>query len=93
MSEVGGGRKSVLYLVSYFSQTLVVDDTLTVKFDIWDTAGQGRVLLCVFSLVERYRSINQLYYRGAAAAIVVFDLTQKVCTSFVIPTPSLHLML
>ncbi|KAK8807986.1 hypothetical protein WA588_006472 [Blastocystis sp. NMH] len=52
--------------VAYFTKTLVVDDKLTVKFDIWDTAGQ-----------ERYRSINQLYYRGAAAAVIVFDLTQK----------------
>ncbi|KAK8804148.1 RAS-related protein RABa4d-like protein [Blastocystis sp. subtype 4] len=52
--------------VAYFTKTLVVDDKLTVKFDIWDTAGQ-----------ERYRSINQLYYRGAAAAVIVFDLTQR----------------
>ena len=28
-------------LVAYFTKTLVVDDKLTVKFDIWDTAGQG----------------------------------------------------
>eukprot|EP00397_Hematodinium_sp_SG-2012_P052201 GEMP01061597.1.p1 GENE.GEMP01061597.1~~GEMP01061597.1.p1 ORF type:complete len:213 (+),score=49.58 GEMP01061597.1:66-704(+) len=36
----------------------------TVKFEIWDTAGQ-----------ERFRSLAPLYYRGAAAAIVVCDLT------------------
>ena len=29
------------YLVAYFTKTLVVDEHLTVKFDIWDTAGQG----------------------------------------------------
>ena len=52
--------------VAYFTKTLVVDEHLTVKFDIWDTAGQ-----------ERYRSINTLYYRGAAAAVIVFDLTQR----------------
>ena len=28
-------------VVAYFTKTLVVDDKLTVKFDIWDTAGQG----------------------------------------------------
>ena len=28
--------------------------------------------------IERYRSINKLYYRGAGAAVIVFDLTQKV---------------
>eukprot|EP00897_Mesotaenium_endlicherianum_P004333 jgi/Mesen1/3928/ME000209S02949 len=34
------------------------------KFEIWDTAGQ-----------ERYASLAPLYYRGAAAAIVAFDIT------------------
>lgn len=28
-------------VVAYFTKTMVVDDKLTVKFDIWDTAGQG----------------------------------------------------
>jgi len=37
-----------------------------VKFEIWDTAGQ-----------ERYRSLAPMYYRGAAAAIVVYDITNK----------------
>jgi small GTP-binding protein len=32
-------------------------------FDIWDTAGQ-----------ERFKSLTPMYYRGAAIAIVVFDL-------------------
>merc|ERR1712146_293107 len=33
---------------------------------IWDTAGQ-----------ERYRSLAPMYYRGATAAIVVFDITKR----------------
>lgn len=37
-----------------------------VKFEIWDTAGQ-----------ERYRSLAPMYYRGAAAAMVVFDITNQ----------------
>ena len=37
-----------------------------VKLDIWDTAGG-----------ERYRSIAPMYYRGAYAAIVVFDLSSR----------------
>jgi len=42
------------------------DNKVTVKFEIWDTAGQ-----------ERYRSLAPMYYRGAAAAIVVFDITKR----------------
>uniref|UniRef100_A0A1D1Z7L1 Ras-related protein RABF2b n=1 Tax=Anthurium amnicola TaxID=1678845 RepID=A0A1D1Z7L1_9ARAE len=51
---------------AFFSRTLSVDD-LTVKFDIWDTAGQ-----------ERYHSLAPMYYRGAAAAIVVYDVTNQL---------------
>ncbi|KAL0488327.1 Ras-related protein Rab [Acrasis kona] len=35
-----------------------------VKLQIWDTAGQ-----------ERYRSVTRSYYRGAAGAIIVYDVT------------------
>ena len=38
--------------------------TTTVKFNIWDTAGG-----------DRYRPTAPLYYKGAAAAIVVYDVT------------------
>lgn len=46
---------------SFFTKTLPEKH---VKFEIWDTAGQ-----------ERYHSLAPMYYRGAAAAIVVFDVT------------------
>ena len=45
---------------------MCLDDT-TVKFEIWDTAGQ-----------ERYHSLAPMYYRGAQAAIVVYDITNQV---------------
>jgi len=51
---------------AFFSQTLAVNDA-TVKFEIWDTAGQ-----------ERYHSLAPMYYRGAAAAIIVYDITSSV---------------
>merc|ERR1719511_252027 len=49
---------------AFLTQTLCLDDT-TVKFEIWDTAGQ-----------ERYHSLAPMYYRGAQAAIVVYDITK-----------------
>jgi len=42
----------------------------TVKFEIWDTAGQ-----------ERFRSLAPMYYRGAAGAIVVCDVTAPITFS------------
>mmetsp|Transcript_26155 Transcript_26155/g.43580 ORF Transcript_26155/g.43580 Transcript_26155/m.43580 type:complete len:196 (+) Transcript_26155:142-729(+) len=50
---------------AFLTQTVSLDDA-TVKFEIWDTAGQ-----------ERYRSLAPMYYRGAAAAIVVYDISKK----------------
>ncbi|XP_071921067.1 ras-related protein RABF2b [Coffea arabica] len=78
LGDVGAGKSSlVLRFVkgqfiefqestigaAFFSQTVAVNDA-TVKFEIWDTAGQ-----------ERYHSLAPMYYRGAAAAIIVYDIT------------------
>lgn len=38
----------------------------TIRLQIWDTAGQ-----------ERFRSISRLYYRGANAAILCYDVTNE----------------
>ena len=54
---------------------LAVGDA-TVKFEIWDTAGQ-----------ERYHSLAPMYYRGAAAAIIVYDISSSVSRT---PLPCLH---
>ncbi|WCJ42447.1 Ras-related protein Rab-5A [Euphorbia peplus] len=48
---------------AFFTQVLSLNEA-TIKFDIWDTAGQ-----------ERYHSLAPMYYRGAAAAVVVYDVT------------------
>ncbi|RZF40460.1 hypothetical protein LSTR_LSTR013922 [Laodelphax striatellus] len=38
----------------------------SVKLQIWDTAGQ-----------ERFKSVTRSYYRGAAGALLVFDITNR----------------
>ncbi|NWQ61845.1 RAB17 protein, partial [Neopipo cinnamomea] len=50
---------------SFFTQTLNLQ-AATVKFEIWDTAGQ-----------EKYQSVCHLYYRNAHAALLVYDIANK----------------
>eukprot|EP00755_Sulcionema_specki_P029376 Sspe_Gene.92033::Locus_63764_Transcript_1_1_Confidence_1.000_Length_808::g.92033::m.92033/K07881/RAB14; Ras-related protein Rab-14 len=38
----------------------------SIKLQIWDTAGQ-----------ERFRAVTRSYYRGAAGAIIVYDVTRR----------------
>ncbi|XP_025097759.1 ras-related protein Rab-5C-like [Pomacea canaliculata] len=47
---------------AFLTQTVNVGQG-SIKLDIWDTAGQ-----------ERYHSLAPMYYRGAAAAVVVYDI-------------------
>ncbi|XP_044097853.1 ras-related protein Rab-17 [Neovison vison] len=59
--------KSILPTVGCAFFTKVVDlGTKSLKFEIWDTAGQ-----------EKYHSICHLYFRGANAALLVYDITRK----------------
>ena len=51
---------------SFMSKLLMDPDGSAVKFQIWDTAGQ-----------EKYHSLAPMYYKGAAAAIVVYDITKR----------------
>ena len=51
---------------AFLTQAVVLPDATTVRFELWDTAGQ-----------ERYRSLAPMYYRGASAAVVVFDVTNR----------------
>jgi len=48
---------------SFSTQTVKLDKS-TVVFQIWDTAGK-----------ERYHSLAPMYYGGAAAVLMVFDIT------------------
>eukprot|EP00457_Paulinella_chromatophora_P014744 gb/GEZN01015222.1/.p1 GENE.gb/GEZN01015222.1/~~gb/GEZN01015222.1/.p1 ORF type:complete len:200 (-),score=31.07 gb/GEZN01015222.1/:284-883(-) len=49
-----------------FSTKQITVGNREVKFEIWDTAGQ-----------ERYRSLAPMYYRGASAALVCYDITSQ----------------
>jgi len=51
--------------VEFGSRTINVNDS-SVKLQIWDTAGQ-----------EKFRSITRSYYRGAAGALLVYDITRR----------------
>ena len=47
--------------------TLDMDDGTRVKLQVWDTAGQ-----------DTFLSLTTAYYRGSQAAIVCFDLTNRL---------------
>ena len=68
-STIGGYYDIGSVLASFLTQSLSLkkDPNIIVKFEIWDTAGQ-----------ERYHSLAPMYYRGAHAAIIVYDVTSKV---------------
>ena len=53
---------------SYAGKTMTFDEYngKTIKFEIWDTAGQ-----------EKYRSLTKIFYKDAAVAILVYDITRK----------------
>lgn len=75
-----GGKTSLVerYLRNYFTGNIPYQATIgaaygakkvdvcgrTVVLGIWDTAGS-----------ERYESMSRIYYRGAKAAIICYDLT------------------
>ena len=48
---------------AFLSTSIKVGES-TVTLQIWDTAGQ-----------ERYKSLAPMYYRGAHAAVIVYDIT------------------
>ncbi|KAF9496170.1 ras-domain-containing protein [Pleurotus eryngii] len=51
--------------VEFSSRTVNLGEK-RIKLQLWDTAGQ-----------ERFRSVTRSYYRGAAGAILVYDITSR----------------
>ncbi|CAH0521063.1 unnamed protein product [Peronospora belbahrii] len=49
-----------------FGARMINIDNKQIKLQIWDTAGQ-----------ESFRSITRSYYRGAAGALLVYDITRR----------------
>ncbi|EDV21735.1 Ras-related protein Rab-4B [Trichoplax sp. H2] len=49
-----------------FGSKVINCSNKTVKLQIWDTAGQ-----------ERFRSVTKSYYRGAAGALLVYDISNR----------------
>ncbi|XP_062222918.1 ras-related protein Rab-2-A-like [Phragmites australis] len=49
-----------------FGARMITIDSKPIKLQIWDTAGQ-----------ESFRSITRSYYRGAAGALLVYDITRR----------------
>ncbi|CAN7118705.1 unnamed protein product, partial [Brassica rapa subsp. narinosa] len=49
-----------------FGARMITIDNKPLKLQIWDTAGQ-----------ELFRSITRSYYRGAAGALLVYDITDS----------------
>jgi len=51
---------------AYLQQKLVLGNGTAIKFHIWDTGGQ-----------ERFRSMANLYYQDASAAILTYDVSNE----------------
>ena len=85
IGESGVGKTSIIsrYIQNQFSAVLMSttgasfatktiyleEQKQSIKFEIWDTAGQ-----------ERYRALAKVFYKNAAACILVYDITRR--TSF-----------
>ncbi|KAK7825032.1 ras-related protein rab-2-b [Quercus suber] len=53
-----------------FGARMITIDNKPIKLQIWDTGGQ-----------EFFRSITRSYYRGAAGALLVYDITRPTLSS------------
>ncbi|KAI3881865.1 hypothetical protein MKX03_036426 [Papaver bracteatum] len=53
-----------------FGTRMITIDSKPIKLQVWDTAGQ-----------EVFRSITRSYYRGAAGALLVYDITRRAVST------------
>ena len=52
---------------SFTTKTVFIKDyNQSIKFDIWDTAGQ-----------EKYRSLAKVFFKNADAIILIYDITKR----------------
>ena len=50
----------------FISKIININDETSIKFDIWDTAGQ-----------EKFRALTKIFYKDAKVIILVYDITSK----------------
>jgi len=65
VSDVFSEHESLTVGAAFTTKTVKVGEN-SILFQIWDTAGQ-----------EKYRGLAPMYYRGSAAAIVVYDISSE----------------
>eukprot|EP00501_MAST-03F_sp_TOSAG23-6_P002287 GSMAST32.ASY1.ANO1.2388.1 assembled CDS len=64
IGDTGVGKSCLL--LQFTDKRMISIDGKQIKLQIWDTAGQ-----------ESFRSITRSYYRGAAGALLVYDITRR----------------
>lgn len=65
VSDLFSEHESLTVGAAFTTKTVKIGE-YSILFQIWDTAGQ-----------EKYRGLAPMYYRGSAAAVVVYDITSE----------------
>lgn len=71
--DVFGGDLKTTIGVEFSAKKVQMKDGRTMKVQMWDTAGQERFRCSHVSC----RSMAKAYYKGAVAALLVFDITSE----------------
>ena len=51
----------------FITKTIELNDEQSIKFDVWDTAGQ-----------EKFRALAKIFYKDAKAIVLVYDITNRI---------------